>query len=581
MIGPGRGLFSKDKQNSSDSDSSFSSESDNEATSGNQLRKKIYKAPEEGSFNSPGNGKLLIEAKDKEKSNKIYNLLEKLNLGKTYQSFSKRPVSNKKLKNKRTDRSNIVDRPPPSNAAREFKQARSFINTRESLEKLEKSIPWKERVDLETHVKCISCMELDKSCSRLVVGSDDHIISFWDLDNMNSSMKPFRTLRPIDGQPVIALSFNKKQEKLLVCGAGCQPKLLTRDGREIVEFVKGDMYIKDLKYTKGHTSNITQGLCDPFSENLCYTSSVDGTLRVWDLDSKLFGVEQQLPNSLVFKTLDKQKRRLSAQTFCYLNSKRALAVFCEKGNLQIFDSNNRYQRPELTHKFGYQAEVTSCICLEDPYRIACRTFQDGAVRIFDIRRLDKVERIWHGIYNNHSRTGLDVSPDGNLLVTGKSFDRDSEGGVVFLDIYGRFPGEDNFIQGSTPNTQQEEAPIQVTPKGKVFKEDILPGLAGKVQGVYQDNSKQENFRENYVLTKRPQIVKGLYDSNNNSSDVFATIKSGMNHTTVVKWPKKLNQIIAGCGNSISIFFDRAKSKRGVLPALKRMKTKPKIGKPFL
>jgi hypothetical protein len=31
-----------------------------------------------------------------------------------------------------------------------------------------------------------------------------------------------------------------------------QPKIYDRDGRELGEFNKGDMYIRDLKNTKGH-----------------------------------------------------------------------------------------------------------------------------------------------------------------------------------------------------------------------------------------------------------------------------------------------------------------------------------------
>jgi WD40 repeat protein len=410
----------------------------------------------------------------------------------------------------------------------------------------------------------------------MVAGSDDHILSFWDLDNMNSSLEPFRQLRPIDGQPIVALSFNSKQDKLLVCGGGCQPKLLTRDGREIVEFVKGDMYIKDLKFTKGHTSNITHGLCNPFYDNVCYTSGVDGTIRVWDMDQKLFGVEQQLPNSMVFRTLDKQKRRLSAQHFCFIKSKRALAVFCEKGNLQIFDQNNRYSRPELTHCFGFQSEITSSLCLQDPYRLACRTVEDGAVRIFDIRRLDRLEKVWHGIYNNHSGTGLEVSPDGNLLVTGKSFDRDSEGGLVFLDIYDklRIPEKSKEIE----STRNDKEPLSERKELREIKKELVHmGLAGQVQKVYQDNVQFKDREENY----RDTDVSHVEWSNKQTgleAPYFAKIDSGMVHTTAIKWPSKLNQIYAGCGSSITVFFDRAKSKRGIISALGKLKKKPKIGK---
>ena len=416
-----------------------------------------------------------------------------------------------------------------------------------------------------------------KSCSRLVVGSDDHILSFWDLDNMNSSLKPFRTLRPIDGQPIIGISFNSKQEKLLVCGGGSQPKLLTRDGREIVEFVKGDMYVKDLKYTKGHTSNITHCKFDPYEENICYTSSVDGTLRVWDLNSKLFGVEQQLTNSMIFKTMDSQKRRLSAQYFNFINSKNAVIVFCERGNIQIFDKNNRYQRPEITCSFGFTADVTASLCLKDPTRFACRTLDDGAVRIFDIRKPNQVEKIWHGIYNNHGSTGMDVSPCGNLLVTGKSFDRNSKGGLVFLDIWGQ---KEEYAQEM--NTQAGVKTDLNNFKG-VLGENAQSSkeLTNRIEQVYMDNSKPEDMQKNYKKSIHTKVDWEVETKKDQRRGFLGEVSAGMAHTTCVIWPKKLNQVLAGCGNKISVFFDRQKSRRGIIPALKRMKTKPKLGTYFI
>jgi WD40 repeat protein len=555
MFGPGRHLFNKEKTQ----DSSDSSDSEDEII---HEKKQPIRRPQNTYHQDPRT----------KKRPTIESIINKLNLPKDV-----------KLQQKRNNKRSLMfksklKKPTTTVYNKDNNKTKKEIIARPkgpilSIPELQKTIPVKENVSLETHIKCINCIELDKSNSRLVAGSDDHILSFWDLDNMNSSLTPFRTLRPIDGQPIIALSFNSKQDKLLVCGGGCQPKLLTRDGREIVEFVKGDMYIKDLKYTKGHTSNITHGLCNPFDEHLCYTSGVDGTLRVWDMNCKLFGIEQQLPNSMVFRTLDSQKRRLAAQHFCFIKSKRALAVFCDKGNLQIFDQNNRYSRPELTNSFGFQAEITSSLCLQDPFRLACRTVEDGAVRIFDIRRLDKVEKIWHGIYNNHSGTGLEVSPDGNLLVTGRSYDRDSEGGLVFLDIYGKLREGDITMEKVEDLKKEGNEPRGMR---DIKKKLIHSGLAGQVQQVYEDNIQFKDEKEHHKAT---DIANVEWASKSKSlGDHFANIDSGMCHTTVIKWPRKLNQIFAGCGGSISVFFDREKSRRGIIPALSKLKAKPKIGK---
>lgn len=558
MFGPGRDLFKK----GGNPDTSDSEDSDSEPET---LKKQVTRTQR---YPTPRTTK---QAGKKPRAT-VESLISQLGLPKSMQRFGTQPNTSRKQIKKKSQIQTYSSRISQQTAKPKEIIARPK-GPLLSYQDLQETIPVQENVSLETHIKCINCIEFDKSNSRMVAGSDDHILSFWDLDNMNSSLSPFRTLRPIDGQPIVALSFNSKQDKLLVCGGGCQPKLLTRDGREIVEFVKGDMYIKDLKFTKGHTSNITHGLCNPFHENICYTSGVDGTIRVWDMDVKLFGVEQQLPNSAVFRTLDSQKRRLSAQHFCFINSKRALAVFCERGHLQIFDQNNRYSRPELTHVFGFQSEVTASICLQDPYRLASRSVEDGAVRIFDIRRLDRLEKVWHGIYNNHSGTGLEVSPDGNLLVTGRSFDREAEGGLVFLDIYNRLRTEEKRVSIESQRKDRDPKERVSDTQPKKLKHE---GLAGKVQQVYQDNEqfqdKQENFRDTDT-----SAVDWMFGKGGSGRDSFAKIDSGMVHTTAIKWPRKLNQIFAGCGSSITVFFDRNKSKKGIIRALNKIKTKPKIG----
>lgn len=49
------------------------------------------------------------------------------------------------------------------------------------------------------------------------------------------------------------------------------------------EFIKGDMYIRDLKNTKGHISGLTGGEWNPKSKETILTSSEDGSLRIWDV----------------------------------------------------------------------------------------------------------------------------------------------------------------------------------------------------------------------------------------------------------------------------------------------------------
>ena len=55
--------------------------------------------------------------------------------------------------------------------------------------------------------------------------------------------------------------------------------------------IKGDMYISDMSNTKGHVAALTDGQWNPKANNIFMTSSMDSTVRLWDLESKTVGVD--------------------------------------------------------------------------------------------------------------------------------------------------------------------------------------------------------------------------------------------------------------------------------------------------
>ncbi|KAM1044515.1 hypothetical protein ACFX13_036386 [Malus domestica] len=61
-------------------------------------------------------------------------------------------------------------------------------------------------------------------------------------------------------------------------------QIYDRDRLTLGEFVKEDMYIRDLKNTKGHISGLTCGEWNPKSKNTILTSSEDRSLRIWDVN---------------------------------------------------------------------------------------------------------------------------------------------------------------------------------------------------------------------------------------------------------------------------------------------------------
>ena len=51
------------------------------------------------------------------------------------------------------------------------------------------------------------------------------------------------------------------------------------------------MYIQDMNNTKGHVAAITDGRWHPREKQHFITSSLDGSIRQWDIESKPVGVD--------------------------------------------------------------------------------------------------------------------------------------------------------------------------------------------------------------------------------------------------------------------------------------------------
>ena len=75
-----------------------------------------------------------------------------------------------------------------------------------------------------------------------------------------------------------SVDFSPSCDRLLVCGSSTQPAILDRDGRRLTSLMKGDMYIRDMRHTKGHVAACTTGKWHPSDHNVIATASEDGTV---------------------------------------------------------------------------------------------------------------------------------------------------------------------------------------------------------------------------------------------------------------------------------------------------------------
>lgn len=67
---------------------------------------------------------------------------------------------------------------------------------------------------------------------------------------MFSRHRAFRSIEVQDGYPITALSHSPSGDRFIVGTGSSQPKVYDREGVELMKFVKGDMYLRDLANTK-------------------------------------------------------------------------------------------------------------------------------------------------------------------------------------------------------------------------------------------------------------------------------------------------------------------------------------------
>merc|ERR1719329_672449 len=107
---------------------------------------------------------------------------------------------------------------------------------------------------------------------------------------------------------VQAISFSTTGGCVLIVTSDSHARIFDRDGsaKPVQGTVKGDMYVRAMEHTNGHTQMLTDGMWHPQSPDNFITSSLDGTIRIWDMRAKPVGMDQVLPSIHVLKTLDRR-----------------------------------------------------------------------------------------------------------------------------------------------------------------------------------------------------------------------------------------------------------------------------------
>ncbi|XP_055831250.1 uncharacterized protein LOC129900323 [Solanum dulcamara] len=314
--------------------------------------------------------------------------------------------------------------PPPSGSV----GSDSEDDMEEEEEQNQYRIPLSNEIVLKGHTKVVSSLTVDHSGSRVLSGSYDYTVRMYDFQGMNARLQSFRQLEPSEGHQVRSLSWSPTADRFLCVTGSAQAKIYDRDGLTLGEFVRGDMYIRDLKNTKGHISGLTCGEWHPKTKETILTSSEDGSLRLWDVND--FKSQKQ-----VIKPKLARPGRVPVTTCAWDREGKSIAGGVGDGSIQIWNLKPGWgSRPDIYVANAHSDDITGVKFSSDGRILLSRSF-DGSLKVWDLRQMKEPLRVFDDLPNNYAQTNIAFSPDEQLFITGTSVEKDgTTGGMLcFFD----------------------------------------------------------------------------------------------------------------------------------------------------
>ncbi|CAK7198881.1 hypothetical protein SEUCBS139899_001549 [Sporothrix eucalyptigena] len=260
--------------------------------------------------------------------------------------------------------------------------------------------PLSHELVFKTHEKAVTSVSLDPNGARMVTGSRDCTVKLYDFASMTpTTLRAFKSVDPwqttkaastTESHPVNHVAFHPQAASVMLCiTAHPQAKILSRDGEVLTEFVKGDMYLRDMRNTKGHVGEIATGAWHPTDRETCVTAGADSTLRIWDVNNK-----RSQRDVIVFKSRAAGLAGRSRMTAVAWGAPPSgagdtmLVAAALDGSLVLYSGNGGpYTRPSAEVRDAHAPNTwTSGIDISADGRMVVTRGGDGLIKLWDTRK---------------------------------------------------------------------------------------------------------------------------------------------------------------------------------------------------
>ena len=269
----------------------------------------------------------------------------------------------------------------------------------------------------------VSSLVMDPSGARFAIGSMDSSLKLYDFAGLSPlDPTPFSNAYVQEGYPIRSMAYSPTGDRLIVATGSAQPRMLDREGQELLQWVRGDVYVTDPAKTIGHTAAVTSVGWHPLERSTAFTCSRDGSWRVWNVDKGKLSFGMLTCKDVVMIKNQKTGRKTIPTCLHVTPSHVYMGTVC--GNLQA------YKYPLVSKLRPQQSTVVSksnegIVCIAgsmDATKIAVRTatniyvynsrFSTSSVPLLncsDVGRVDDTE---------NSTPTMAFNPNGKLLCAG-------------------------------------------------------------------------------------------------------------------------------------------------------------------
>ncbi|KAL7670639.1 hypothetical protein ACOME3_005571 [Neoechinorhynchus agilis] len=216
----------------------------------------------------------------------------------------------------------------------------------------------------------------DESGERLITGGSDCFVRIWDFNAIHDEDDAIRSLQPCGVHVIRDLSVSG--DNILVISASAQARLISRDGRSVLECIKGDQYLVDMSKTKGHVSSLNAGSFHPFDQDQFLTCSDDGTARIWSVERARFE-----HHSIIKARNFKKGIRCGMASCGYSSNGNVVNCGTEDGSVYLWDRLKPFVSPAHKGCGVHCGPVVSLVSAYDDNLIMSRCLNQA--QLWDVR----------------------------------------------------------------------------------------------------------------------------------------------------------------------------------------------------